>query len=124
MLKLNKKFNFPVSILRLYLVYGPKQDENRVVPITIKNAIKDNNFDCSSGSQYRDFLYVDDLLEALFKTLKNKNSSGEIFNIGSGKPIKVKNLILKICKIIGHGKPEFGVIKLRKDEIKNFIPAS
>ena len=123
LLKLNKKFNFPVSILRLYLVYGPKQDENRVVPITIKNAIKDNNFDCSSGSQYRDFLYVDDLLEALLKTLKNKNSSGEIFNIGSGKPIKVKNLILKICKIIGHGKPEFGVIKLRKDEIKKLYPS-
>ena len=61
------------------------------------------------GHNIETSFYVDDLLEALLKTLKNKNSSGEIFNIGSGKPIKVKNLILKICKIIGHGKPEFGV---------------
>ncbi len=123
LLKLKKKFNFPVSILRLYLVYGPNQDENRVIPITIKNAIKNNNFDCSSGLQYRDFLYIDDLIEAIFKTLKNKNSIGEIFNIGSGKPIKVKNLILKICKLIGRGKPKFGIIKFRKDEIKKLYPS-
>ena len=123
LLKLKKKFDFPVSILRLYLVYGPNQDENRVVPITIKNAMKDNNFDCSSGLQFRDFLYIDDLIEAILKILKNKKSTGEIFNIGSGKPIKVKSLILKICKIIGHGKPKFGIIKFRKDEIKMLYPS-
>ncbi len=72
LLKLKKKFDFPVSILRLYLVYGPNQDENRVVPITIKNAMRDNNFDCSSGLQFRDFLYIDDLIEAILKILKNK----------------------------------------------------
>ena len=94
-----------------------------MIPITIHNALKNNNFDCSSGLQYRDFLYIDDLLVAIFKTLKNKNSSGEIFNIGSGKPVKVKNLILKICKIIGHGKPRFGMIKFRKDEIKKLYPS-
>ena len=123
LLKLKKKFDFPVSILRLYLVYGPNQDENRVVPITIKNAMRDNNFDCSSGLQFRDFLYIDDLIEAILKILKNKKSTGEIFNIGSGKPIKVKSLILKICKIIGHGKPKFGIIKFRKDEIKMLYPS-
>ena len=123
LLKLKKKFDFPVSILRLYLVYGPNQDENRVVPITIKNAMRDNNFDCSSGLQFRDFLYIDDLIEAILKILRNKKSTGEIFNIGSGKPIKVKSLILKICKIIGHGKPKFGIIKFRKDEIKMLYPS-
>ena len=123
LLRLNKKFNFPVSILRLYLVYGPNQDENRVVPITIKNSIKNNNFDCSSGIQIRDFLYIDDLIKAILKTLKSKNSNGEIFNIGSGKPVKVKNLILKICKLVGQGKPKFGVIKFRKDEIKKLYPS-
>ena len=123
LLRLKKEFNFPVSILRLYLVYGPNQDENRVIPITIKNAIRDKNFDCSSGLQYRDFLYIDDLINAIFKTLKNKNSSGEIFNIGSGKPIQVKSLILSICKIIGYGKPKFGMIKFRKDEIKRLYPS-
>ena len=37
---LNKKKNFPVSILRLYQVYGPKQDINRLIPIVIYNCLK------------------------------------------------------------------------------------
>ena len=47
LLNLYYKYNFPVAILRLYLVYGPARDINRVVPITIYNAIKNKNFDCS-----------------------------------------------------------------------------
>jgi len=34
----------------------------------------------------------------------------------------IKNIIWKICKIIGYGKPQFSKIKLRKNEIKNLIP--
>ena len=72
------------------MVYGPAQDINRVVPITIYNAIKNKNFDCSSGSQLRDFLFIDDLVDAIIKSLKNDKVNGEIINIGSGKPIKIK----------------------------------
>ncbi len=72
LLNLQKKFNFPVTIIRLYLVYGPNQDNNRVIPITIYNAIQNNNFDCSSGTQYRDFIYIDDVIRAIIATLKKK----------------------------------------------------
>ena len=64
---------------------GPKQDKNRVIPITILNAIKNKKFDCSSGNQLRDFIYIDDLINVLMKILKKKNWMGEIINIGSGK---------------------------------------
>ena len=122
LLKVHKKHNFPAAIIRMYLVYGPKQDPNRLVPITIMNALKKKNFDCSKGNQVRDFIHVDDVIKAIIKTLKNKKSSGEIFNIGSGKQIKVKEVIKKICKIIGSGEPQFGKIKLRTDEISKLYP--
>ena len=80
-------------------------------------------FDCSPGTQLRDFVYVDDIVNAIIKTLKNKKANGHIINLGSGKPVKIKNIILKICKIIGSGTPQFGKIKLRKDEIKNLYPS-
>ena len=123
LLDLNIRYNFPVSILRLYLVYGPNQDINRVVPITIKNAINNNTFNCSSGLQQRDFIHIEDLVEAILKVLSNKKASGEILNIASGKPIRIKDLILKICKFVGNGKPQFGKIRLRKDEIKYLFPS-
>ena len=123
LLQLNKKYDFPVTILRLYLVYGPNQDTNRVIPITINNAIKNNTFDCSTGLQIRDFIYIDDLIKAIMKVLSNRNINGEILNIASGKPIKIKNVILKICNIVGYGNPQFGKIKFRKDEILRLFPS-
>ena len=98
------------------------QDENRVIPITIMNAIRNKKFDCSSGYQIRDFIYIDDLINVLIKILKNKKLDGEIINIGSGKTISIKKLILKICKFSKGGKPQFNKIPLRKDEIIKLYP--
>ena len=123
LLSLYKKHHFPVSVLRLYLVYGPFQDRNRVIPIVIDNALKSKEFDCSLGTQFRDFVYVDDVVNGIIKSLKNKKTNGQIINLGAGKPIMIKDIILKICKIIGTGKPQFGKIKFRKDEIKNLYPS-
>jgi len=123
LLYLYKKYNFPVTIFRLYLVYGPRQDINRVVPITISKALKNLTFDCSDGSQLRDFTYIDDIVEAIIKSLKKKSAEGEIINIGSGSPIKIKKIILKICSVLKSGNPKFGKIKLRKDEIKRLYPS-
>ena len=122
LLNLSKKFNFPVTILRLYLVYGPYQDANRVVPITIFNAIKNKKFDCSNGVQLRDFTYIEDVIEAIIKTLKNRQSTGQIINIGQGKPVSIKRVINKICELLNSGKPQFGKIDLRKDEIMKLYP--
>tara|TARA_B110000238_G_C16087076_1_gene422097 strand:- start:29 stop:937 length:909 start_codon:yes stop_codon:yes gene_type:complete len=123
LLSLYKKYSFPVSVLRLYLVYGPYQDRNRVIPIVIDNALKSKEFDCSLGTQFRDFVYIDDVVNGIIKSLKTKKNNGQIINLGSGKPIMIKDVILKICKIIGSGKPQFGRIKFRKDEIKNLYPS-
>tara|TARA_Y100000816_G_C26096378_1_gene580324 strand:+ start:1120 stop:2019 length:900 start_codon:yes stop_codon:yes gene_type:complete len=117
-----KKYNFPVTILRLYLVYGPFQDTNRVIPITIINALKNKSFNCSNGQQLRDFTYIDDIISAIIKTLKNLKSSGEIINIGSGKPIAIKKVIIKICRLLNSGKPLFGKIDLRRDEMMKLYP--
>ena len=123
LLSLYKKYSFPVSVLRLYLVYGPYQDRNRVIPIVIDNALKSKEFDCSLGTQFRDFVYIDDVVNGIIKSLKTKKNNGQIINLGSEKPIMIKDVILKICKIIGSGKPQFGKIKFRKDEIKNLYPS-
>jgi len=123
LLKLSKEHNFPSVIIRLYLVYGPNQDVNRIIPITIKNAIENKKFACSSGRQLRDFIYVEDVIRAIIKILKNKVIKGEILNIGSGKPITIKKVILKICTLINSGIPQFNKIKLRKDEILKLYPS-
>ena len=120
---LYKKKNFPSIVLRLYLAYGSRQDVNRFLPIIIKGCIENKKFPCSKGNQFRDFLHVDDVVDAIIKSLTNRNARGQIINIGSGKPRKIRNIIEYIKKISNGGYPQFGKIKLRKDEIQKIYPS-
>ena len=122
MIDLFKKKNFPSTVLRLYLAYGPKQDVNRFLPIIISACIKNKKFPCSQGIQFRDFVHVQDVVDAIIKSLINKNARGQIINIGSGKPRKIKNIIEYIKRVSNGGYPQFGKIKLRKDEILKLYP--
>ena len=115
----NKKING--LIVRPYLIYGPYQDYNRLIPIVFKNCILDKNFNCSDGEQIRNFLYIDDFVEAIAKVLKTKPTC-KIMNIGSRKSYKVKTIIKRIKSITNKGKPLFGMIKLRLDEPKIIYP--
>ncbi len=123
-LSLRKNKDFPYVILRLYQLYGPKQDNNRFIPFVIKSCLEGKKFPCSECTQYRDFLYVDDAIRAVNKCLKNANKiKGKIINIGYGMPIKLKNIINVIKRKIGRGIPNYGKIKLRSDEIKKLYPS-
>jgi dTDP-glucose 4,6-dehydratase len=122
LLNLYKKNKFPVTIARLYQVYGPYQDLNRFIPIVINSCNYDKDFPCSHGRQYRDFLYISDLIDAIFLILKKPKVEGEIFNIGSGKPLKIVNIIKKIVRYYKSGNPQFNKIKLRKEEQMKIYP--
>ena len=122
LLKFYKKKKFPVTILRLYQAYGPRQDVNRLIPIVINSCLKNKKFPCSDGKQYRDFVHVEDVARAILKCLDNKKTFGEIINIGSGKPIRVKQIINLIKNNIKSGLPLFGKLKLRKEETLKIYP--
>ena len=109
-------------ILRPYQVYGPYQKYDRLIPMVIKSCLKNKKFPCTEGNQERDFLYVDDFTDLIIKILRKKNFKNRIFNVGYGKPIKVKKIINLILKITSKGKPLFGSIKMRKDEVKKLYP--
>ena len=106
--------NFPATILRFFLVYGPNQGKNRVLPEIITNCLKNKKFHVTKGDQYCDFCFIDDVVKGIFKTLHSKKVKGEVLNIGSVKPIKIKYIVNLICKIIGKGQPQFGKLKYKK----------
>ena len=122
LIELHKKYKFPVIVFRLYLNYGPNQDFNRFLPIIIDGCMRDKKFPCSSGIQYRSFTYVDDLVRAIIIALKKPQLSGNIFNIGNNKPVKIKKIIQYVNKYVKKGTPLYGKVKFRKDEIKHLYP--
>ncbi len=122
LMKIAKDKKFPVVVLRLYQAYGPYQDLNRFIPIIVKNCLDKKKFPCSAGKQFRDFLYIKDVVNAIIKSLLIKKAQGNIINIGSGKSLNIKKIIQHIKSLTGGGLPQFGQIKLRKDEALNVYP--
>lgn len=110
-------------ILRLYQVYGPYQKSDRLIPFVINSCLKEKQFPCSSGEQLRDFLFINDFTILINRILrvKKKYNSG-IYNVGTQKPYKVKHVINLIKKLTGKGNPNFGEIKMRKEEQLNLYP--
>ena len=123
LIDLFKRKKFPSVVLRLYQSYGPKQDLNRFIPIIISSCIKNKKFPCSQGNQLRDFVYVEDVVDAIIKSLTNSKAKGQIINIGSGKTQKLKSVIRFISNSLKGGYPQFGMVKLRKDEIMKSYPS-
>ena len=121
-INLFKKKNFPSTVIRFYLVYGPKQDINRFIPTIINGCLKNKKFPTSDGSQLRDFLYIDDAIRAIIMCLENKKSRGQILNIGTGKPKLIKKVIQMVKKVSKGGKPQYGMFKLRKFDIPKLYP--
>jgi len=122
LLNLYKDKGFPVTILRLYQAYGPRQDINRFIPIVIDACLKNKKFDCSDGKQFRDFVHVEDVVNAILISIRNSKVKGQIINIGSGKPKKIKNIINFLVNRLNGGNPCYGKIKFRKDEILKIYP--
>ena len=93
-----------------------------MIPFVINKTLTGSTFDCSPGNQLRDFLFIEDFVKAVDKSLKSNRNIGEVINIGFGKPIKIKSLILKIKNLVGKGKPIFDKIPIRSDEPLKLYP--
>ena len=113
---LNESIKLPTLTLRLFLVYGPGQSKDRLIPYIIKNALSNKKFMIFGGNQVKDFCYIDDVCRAIFLSLNNKKSDGKILNIGSGKKIKITALVDKILKITKKGYPQYLDKRYRKSE--------
>ena len=113
---LGRTEKFPSVILRLFLVYGLDQEDNRFIPKIINGCLNDEDFDTSDGNQLRDFCHIDDVVNGIFCALLTRGLFGEIINLASGKPIKIKYMINLIKNLANGGRPQFGKIPYRLNE--------
>ena len=94
----------PFVALRMFNVYGPGQDMNNMrqgmVSIFLSQAIKDKKI-VIKGSlrRFRDFIYIDDVVECWYKVSLNENILNQAINIGTGKKTTVNDLVKKIQSI-------------------------
>tara|TARA_B100000780_G_C21125607_1_gene456631 strand:+ start:2975 stop:3979 length:1005 start_codon:yes stop_codon:yes gene_type:complete len=97
----NKSFNLPISILRPFNTFGPRQSLRAIIPTIITQFLDDRVKKIKIGNVHvtRDFNYIDDTVDAFISTIKAKNIIGEVINIGTGRETSIKDLLKTVGKI-------------------------
>ena len=106
----------PVTIFRVFLVYGPGQSSQRFIPQLVRGCLNNLEFPVSKGDQIRDFCYVDDAISGLFMALDESQCDGQVINLASGLPTKIKDVISIVQSITGGGRPIVGGVPYRNNE--------
>lgn len=95
----------PGTALRFFNVYGPRQDassEGFVVGKFIKQVLSGQRPTVfGDGRQTRDFIYVDDNVEAVLRALVSPKTNGEVINIVRGKPRTIQELAERVVAVSG-----------------------
>lgn len=94
-------FDLPITILRPFNTYGPRQSERAVIPAII-NQLNSGVTDIKLGSQFptRDFSYVSDTVNGFLSCIKTDAGIGEVINLGSNYEVSIKETVQIIGKIL------------------------
>ncbi len=99
----------PSISLRMFNVYGPGQDmanlRQGMVSIYVAQAVKNKNIEVKgSVDRFRDFIYIDDIVETWFRLSNEPKALGKTFNLATGKKTTVDELLRKICQFLPGSK--------------------
>lgn len=98
-------YGLPVTISNCSNNYGARQNTEKLIPLTISNALIGMPLPVyGDGQNVRDWIYVDDHCEAIYKILKH-GAYGETYLVGGGKPIKNIDLVNMICDLLDRRQP-------------------
>ena len=123
-LLIGKTYKIPVVSLRFFNVYGPRQSLSNPytgVCAIFLSRIKNNNPPVifEDGLQTRDFIWVEDVVNACILSMEKEAANYEIFNVGSGKPISILEIANLLIKLLGKDlKPDI-TFKFRKGDVRH-----
>jgi nucleoside-diphosphate-sugar epimerase len=121
---LYRTHRLPVVVLRPSLVYGPGQQPDMFLPALIQALLREEAFPMSAGRQTRDFVYIDDMVEAMIKASRQSDALGKAINISCGTPTILRDLALLVARIIGNDCErliKLGEVPYRLAEIMEYV---
>jgi len=88
----------PITTFRLFSVYGRYEEPSRLIPTLIRRCLAGEDLTLVDPDIARDFVYVDDVVDAYLRTDQLSQLRGEVINIGTG----VQSPIRKVAELIQH----------------------
>jgi nucleoside-diphosphate-sugar epimerase len=98
----NYSAEIPITLLRVFNVYGPGERLPRLLPYIVENARHGKPIELTSCEQVRDFVYVRDIASIFWRALECMPEDGHlrILNIGSGSAVPLKNFVCTVIRVL------------------------
>jgi nucleoside-diphosphate-sugar epimerase len=104
----------PITTFRLFSVYGPYEEPTRLVPTLVRKCLAGEPLDLVAPETARDFVYVDDVVDAYLRIDALAKLSGEIINIGTGVQQTIRDVVKVVLTETGaHVECRWGAVEPR-----------
>jgi dTDP-glucose 4,6-dehydratase len=120
-------YGIPAIIIRPFGIYGPRQHPEKVIPKFILSALMDKSITIQgNGEQTRDWLYIDDLCQAVDRAIHADldKVQGEVINIGSGREISVKAIAELVVDRLNKPNSLITYISDRPGQVSRYISST
>ena len=111
-------YGLPVSLARIFMVYGPGQPSHQLIPHVILALLRGEAPELSSGVRPVDWIFIDDVVEGLLHLgCRSGSRAGDEIDLGSGELVSVRSVAeLIAARIDGGVSPRFGALPDRPNE--------
>jgi dTDP-glucose 4,6-dehydratase len=97
----HRSYDLPISILRPFNTFGPRQSLRAIIPTIIAQLLQNKKVVVGNLKPSRDFTFVSDTVSGFIMLANKTGVEGNTFNLGTGKDITINDLILLISNLIG-----------------------
>jgi len=113
-LSYHRSFALPVTIVRPFNTYGPRQSTRAVIPTIIEQALTQPVVRLGHLDPTRDFTYVADTVEGFIAAAASDRAVGGVVNLGAGREISIRDLAALIASMCASG----AVVELDADRVR------
>jgi dTDP-glucose 4,6-dehydratase len=104
-LSFHAAFQLPVTVVRPFNTYGPRQSDRAIIPTIISQALTQPEIKIGNTTPTRDFTYVSDTVEGFLRLAESDKTLGQEVNLGTGSEVSIGDLVQRINAIIGRDLP-------------------
>jgi dTDP-glucose 4,6-dehydratase len=98
----HRSFAMPITTVRPFNAYGPRQSARAVIPTIISQALSGTKLRLGAVDTIRDFTYVEDTARGFVAVASSDKTLGEVVNLGTGVEVSIRDVILRVSEIVGH----------------------
>ncbi len=113
---------WPIVGVMPFQTYGPGQPAKALIPSAIVAALRGDDFALTHGGQQRDWVHVDDVVDALLDLYRRQETipalAGDTLEVGTGRTASVREVVEMVYRLIGgSGRPLIGALPARPGEV-------